>query len=109
VYRLGPEPIRGREADFLKLEVDLERVSGMPEPVLEFSWESDAHTPCPALTVTASKSVLLVPMGCAPGWLLSDRLSQVNIRLANTESCSRFRLREIQLLHLEQDRPGRDR
>jgi hypothetical protein len=102
-YRL--KPIRGRDADFLKLEVDLERVpngpvSG-PDPVVNIFWASAERPPCMYVQATASRAVLLIPMGFAPDWLLADQLSEVIVQLCNLSTCTRFRVRDIQLLQLD--------
>jgi hypothetical protein len=97
--RLPSAGVRGRDADFMLL--DLDDLSGDTSPVqVEVHWGTEGGS----MKMEATGPRLLVPLGANPLWLLNDSLQQVRIEVrdphypdakATVRSVSFFRMKPL--------------
>jgi hypothetical protein len=95
--------LSGRAADYLKIDLACEANVGQQPPVMQVAWESANPGLGDSAVLNASGSCLLIPLGSYPSWLLSERLSTLQVRLLNPASCRHFAIRDMQLLRLKAD------
>jgi hypothetical protein len=116
IITLPPAPsaklggLAGTSADFLKLELQLDRVPHGKVPELDVTWIAKPVPATPSADTTpytsrmrflAHGNQLVVPLGMSPRWLLSPQIDEIRIEVVNPESLRGFNVKELQLLRLK--------
>jgi hypothetical protein len=99
-FRLGAPSLAGKDADFLKLDLQLVRPADGKDPVLKVRWASADPQLVGEVFVTASGPRLLVPLGSCPSWLLNPKLTTLEVSVQNPASGARFAVTNAELLRL---------
>jgi hypothetical protein len=93
--------LKGRDADYVKLELDLVRAPGRASPTIEVAWGQLGLPPADWVRMYATHPTLLVPLGANPTWLLGEDVGVLSVRLVDPQTCERFAVREVQFLRLK--------
>jgi hypothetical protein len=100
-FNLEPLALTGAEADFAKVEFDLDAISGQPDPVITTSWTSAGEPNPPKVRCTVRSSTVVLPLGAQPRWLLSDTLLTFHMDLVNPSSVRAFKIKRLTFWKLD--------